>query len=147
MSHLSQIKCFVKDLDAVEEACRRIGGLELVRGQKTFKWYGRFVGDSPMPEGFTVADLGHCAHAIRVKGNGRAYEIGLVPNRDGTPGFTLLYDAWQAGQGLEAVAGKGLNLLKQNYAVSVASRQAKRLGYRVRETTTTGGKIQLRINK
>ena len=74
MSHISKIELVIKDLEALKTACKRMG-FEFREGQKTYQWYGRWVGDSPMPEGVTEEELGKCNHAIHVPG--AKYEIGL----------------------------------------------------------------------
>lgn len=133
----------IKDLDALAEAAAQLG-CELVRGQKTYKWYGEFVGDSPMPTGFTRADLGKCDHAIRVKGKPGAYEIGVVKRRDGKPGYTLLWDFWNGGHGLEEAIGKDGRKLRQEYPLAVGARFAKSKGYRtVKRFTREDGSIAL----
>lgn len=146
MSHVVEMSVHISDLDALSAACKALG-TELVRNQKTHRWYGRFVGDSPMPQGFTVDDLGHCDHAIRVSGNANAYEIGVVKRRDGKPGYTLLVDLWQGGYGLEAKIGKDGNKLKQQYAVQVGKRWAAKNGMRVTTTIKEDGRIILRASK
>ena len=60
MSHISKIELEVKDIQVLISACKRLG-LELLKGQKTFKWYGKEAG---------------CDHAVRVPG--ADYEIGVV---------------------------------------------------------------------
>lgn len=151
MSHLSTISnVSILDLDALAAACKRLG-LELVRGQQTHRWFGRFVGDSPMPEGFTVEDLGHCDHAIRLADRkardvGGAYEIGLVRRRDGRPGWQLIYDNWQGGYGLEKAAGKGLEYLQNAYNAEVASRHYRRAGWRA-QLAGPPEKLELRLSR
>ena len=61
MSHISTIELEVKDLDILSRACSRMG-LKLVKGQKSFKWFG-------------VKD-GVCDHAISIPDAG--YEIGVT---------------------------------------------------------------------
>src|SRR6266446_5904173 len=100
MSHVAEIDMEIKDLDALKAAAQDLG-LEFCEGQQTYKWYGHSVGDFPMPAGFKEQDLGKCEHALRVKGNPGAYEIGIVPRRDGRPGYTLLWDFWAGGLGLQ----------------------------------------------
>ncbi len=129
MSHVSAIELEIKDLDALKAACERLG-LKWLEGKTTYRWYGQWVGDYPLPEGFKVEDLGKCSHAISVPG--AAYEIGVV-NRNGKT--TLLWDFWSSG-GLEKVLGKGGGKLKQAYAVEAAKRAAKKAGYRVQEKRT-----------
>jgi hypothetical protein len=106
MSHIAEVNLLVQDLNALHRACHRLG-LELVRGQRTYRWYGRSVGDYPLPVGFAKNELGTCEHAIRIPGNDRAYEIGIVTRRDGKPGYALLWDFYQGGYGLvEPVASQ-----------------------------------------
>jgi hypothetical protein len=139
MSHVASIDIEIKDLDALAAACEPLG-LELVRGQKTYNWWGRSVGDTKLPDGFQVHELGTCEHAIRIKGtnmNGRVnkyepYEIGIATRRDGKAGYTMLWDTYNGGGGLvEKVGGTGCDKLRQGYAVEVAMRIAKRQGFRV----------------
>lgn len=148
MSHIAQISLEIRDLDALADACESLG-LELVRDQKVYNWYGRSVGDTALPAGFSKEEMGKCEHAIRIKGtklNGKIdsrmpYEIGIATRRDGKAGFTLLWDTYQGGHGLvDKVGGEKCDKLKQEYAVEVATRVAKRQGFRVikRELRTDG---------
>lgn len=146
MSHVATVDIEVKDLDALQAACVRLG-LELVRGQQTYKWYGTHVGDHPLPEGFAEEDLGKCDHAIRVPNNSQAYEVGVVRRRDGRPGYTLMWDFWAGGQGLQAKVGPDCQHLKREYAAVVATRQAQRNGFRVQEHRRQDGSIQLVMSK
>ena len=129
MSHVNAIDLEIKDLGALKAACERLG-YEWKEGQTTYRWFGRWVGDYPMPEGFKVEDLGKCNHAISVPG--ASYEIGVVTRNGKT---TLLWDFWQSG-GLEKVVGKGGGKLKQAYSVEVTKRTAHKAGYKVKEKRT-----------
>ncbi|MCZ7405403.1 MAG: hypothetical protein O8C67_10810 [Candidatus Methanoperedens sp.] len=129
MSHISQIDLKIKSLEALRAACARLS-LEFVQGQTTYKWYGRWLGDYPLPEGFKIEDLGKCKHAIRVPG--ADYEIGIV-ERNGE--INLLWDFWYTG-GLERVLGKGGGKLKQAYTIEQTKAVAHRAGYQVREKRT-----------
>ena len=62
MSHISKIELEINDLGMLGQACKGLG-MELVRNQKAFKWYGE---DS------------QCDHAIKVPE--ASYEIGVVKN-------------------------------------------------------------------
>lgn len=139
MSHVASIELEIRDLDALAAACESLG-LELVRDQKTYNWWGTSVGDTPLPVGYAKEELGKCQHAIRIKGtnlNGsinrrEAYEIGLSARRDGKAGFIMLWDTYQGGNGLvEKVGGEKAEKLCQGYGVEVAMRIAKRQGFRV----------------
>lgn len=135
MSHVSTIELEIKDLEALKAACQRLG-YEFRAGQTTYRWYGRFVGDYPLPAGYKVEDLGRCTHAIRVPG--ADYEIGVV-TRDGKT--TLLWDFFRPG-GLEAVIGQGGAKLKQVYAAEATKRAARKAGYMVTEKHTLLDRIR-----
>src|SRR5689334_8648128 len=121
MSHVTTIKAEILDLDALKEACSEIG-MEFRENQRKYRWFGRHVGDYPLPEGFSKSDLGRCDHAIGVPRNRNAYEIGVV-ERDNS--FKLLFDFWNKGFGLEAAAGKGCEKLIESYTRIVARKTAK----------------------
>ena len=126
MSHVSKIELEIQSLEDLKLACKR---LEFIfqENQQTYQWYGRSVGDYPLPEGFTVDDLGKCHHAIKVPGC--EYEIGIV--KRGAK-YVLLWDSWQAG-GLEQKIGSDAGILKQAYTIERIKREAKLKKYQVRE--------------
>lgn len=140
MSHIAKVQVVIKDLNSLKAAAAKLG-LEFVEGQATYRWFGKFVGDTALPAGVDVTTLGRCDHAIRVKGNPRAYEIGvrLMPNGS----FTLLYDYWQGGYGLEAVAGKNLSNLTTGYNIAVATKLCQSKGLRVTATKNQQGEVVL----
>ena len=143
MSHVTQVDGLeVNDLDCLEEAAKELG-MELVRGQKTYKWFGRHVGDYPMPAGFTSADMGKCDHALRVKDNNSAYEVGVVKNKNGK-GFSLLFDFWAGGYGLQDKIGQGAEKLKDQYIAAVSKKQLESEGYIVSKITRADGSIKLK---
>lgn len=143
MSHVATIEAEITSLADLKAACERIG-CELVENQKTYRWYGRHVGDYPLPQGFKKEDLGHCEHAIRVKGaNAQTYEVGVVKRRDGKAGYTMLWDFYAGGYGLQAAVGAGGEELVKSYAASAAMRAARKLGYKVAEKRLATGEIQL----
>ena len=136
--HVSSIKLEVKSLEALKLACQRLG-LEFRENQKTYAWFGRYAGDSPLPEGFTQEDLGRSDHAIRVPD--AIYEIGLV-FRDGA--WHLMWDSWQTG-GLEAALGKDCNELRQAYGIEAAKLEAQRQGYSIYEQALEDGSVKLHV--
>lgn len=138
MSHISTIKVQVKSLTALEAACQRLG-FNLVQGQKTYKWYGTYMGDYPLPEGIKKADLGKCTHAIKVPG--AMYEVGIVKQGDS---YTLLYDFWSPG-GLFDKLGPNAEKLVQAYAIEAAREEALRQGYSTWEEGMIDGSVQLHI--
>lgn len=138
MSHVATIDCEILSLDALKSACERLG-LSFQEGQRSYAWYGKFVGDYPMPEGFTVDDLGHCEHAIKVPG--ARYEVGVV-YREGK--YSLMWDFYSAG-GLEGQLGPNGQKLAQAYAVEAAKLEAQRQGYSVWEEPLENGAIKLHV--
>lgn len=141
MSHVADIEMEVNDLGCLKEAAKAIG-LEFVE-KSTYKWFGRSVGDYPLPKGFTEADLGKCKYVLQIPGNSKAYEIGVIERKDGKPGYQLLWDFWNKGYGLEDVVGKDGGLLKQSYAVMRAKKEMLRKGYRVNTTKDQAGNVLL----
>lgn len=128
MSHVAIFnKIEITDLDILREAGEALG-LTLVQ-KNTYRWYGRHVGDYPLPEGFTRDQLGHCDYALVVNGKPFAYEIGVV-RRDNH--YILLYDFWAGGHGLmEKISTDGMtpDKLTQRYELLEAAHQLPALGY------------------
>lgn len=131
MSHVSNISTdgIEFDLPFILSMCER-RGWTFIENQKTFKWYGRFMNDSPIPEGFTPADYGHCDHAIRIPGC--SYELGLVK---GTDGYNVLADFWMDG-GLNTVLGEQGELFRQLYNMEKDICWAEENDYAWEETKT-----------
>jgi uncharacterized protein DUF1257 len=143
MSHIAEVNLLVQDLNALQRACHRLG-LELVRHQPTYRWYGTSVGDDPLPTGFAKEDLGTCEHAIRIPGNDRAYEIGIVTRRDGKPGYVLLWDCYQGGYGLVEHVGEQAERLQQMYALEVTLSTIEQMHHCViAQTQLADGSIEL----
>lgn len=139
MSHIATVDLEVHDLDALAEAAACVG-LEFVRDQRTYRWYGANIGNYPLPAGFTAADLGHCEHAIRVPpgeasatGSRAPYEIGIARRRDGEPGYLLFWDFWCGGFGLEERAGPNCERLSREYARIIATREGLLQGFTLGE--------------
>ena len=146
MSHVASIEIEVKDLSCLREAAGRLG-LEFMEGQESYRWFGESAGGYPLPAGFAVEDLGKCEHALRVPGKPDAYEIGVTKRRDGKAGYTLLWDFFQGGYGLQDRVGEGAGRLVQEYARSVAVKQARRQGFSVREKKRQDGCYELTLTK
>ena len=140
MSHMTQIELEIKDLQALKNACAKLG-FQFVEGQTTYKWYGRFMGDYPLPEGIRKEDLGKCDHAIVVPGAG--YEVGVVKKEDK---YILLWDFYKAG-GLANALGQNGKLLKIMYSTEKVKLAAKRKHYKIIETRTKTGEVVLTLRK
>jgi hypothetical protein len=140
MSHVAECKAELKNLDVIEAAAKRLGG-RLVRGQKTYKWFGQWVGDTPMPKGMTKADLGKCDHAIVFPD--ASYEVGVRVQSDGT--FSLAWDWWGEGRLLPKMGDTGAGKFVQAYGIEAAKRAAIRKGYVARETAKSDGSVMLEL--
>ena len=141
MSHIVEIQIEVKDLEALKTAVGKLG-LEWREGQQNFRWYGRFMNDSQVPQGFSPNEYGKCLHAIAVPGNSQAYEVGVVRNPNGR-GWSLLWDAWSGGFGLQDRIGEGACRLKQRYDAEVATKSMWEEGFMVSEEMEPDGRIRL----
>lgn len=126
MSHISKIEIEIRDLEALKQACNRLG-FHFMNNQKRYQWYGKWVGNEPLPYGISEEDLGKCDHAIHVPA--AAFEIGVV-KRDNS--YILLWDSWIGG-GLQKHIGKDAGLLKQTYALESVKREARSKKYRFTE--------------
>jgi len=132
MSHISKIELEINDLEALKTACT-IMGLNFMENQKTYKWFGHWVGDSPLPDGVKVKDLGKCTHAIQVPG--ARYEIGVKQNGSK---YHLIYDYYSSGR-LEQHIGKGACKIKQTYTLARIRKEARQKGYLYHEFRTQNG--------
>jgi hypothetical protein len=139
MSHIAKIELEILDPAVLKLACERLG-LQFMENQTTYSWYGTSVGDTPLPEGISIQDLGKCDHAIRVPG--AQYEIGIV-KRDRK--YILLWDFWHQG-GLEQNLGKNAGRLKQAYTIEQVRKEARLKGHRIWEQKTNQGiRLVLRV--
>lgn len=120
MSHVTTIHCEDEyDIASLKQMCHDMGWT-FCENQRTYKWFGRHVGDYPVPEGFTLEDMGKCDHAIRIPG--AAYEIGVVKKGDK---WKLVWDFWGSG-GLPQKLGKNAEVLKQAYRTAKVKTTARK---------------------
>lgn len=146
MSHVVDGMVEIKDLEVLEEVCKKLG-LVFKKGQKYYRWYGRWMNDYHEQDAachrFDPSTFGTCEHAIEVPG--AQYDIGIARDRQGKLRF--VYDAWLGGCGIEEKLGKGAKLLVQSYAEEVCKKQLRRQGYQVSRQVTSDGKVVLRAVK
>jgi hypothetical protein len=135
MSHVSRIELEIKDPEALKAACERLGG-EVIQ-KNTYAWYGRSVGDHPLPDGFTKEDLGKCDYALSFPH--ATYEVGVVQRGKNC---TLLWDFYSEG-GLARVLGHQGGLLKQAYTTERVLRQAKKMRKRITQTKDETNTIRI----
>ncbi len=100
-----------------------------MKRSKTFEWYGRWVGDTPLPKGLTLNDLKEVNWEIKYPD--AKYTVG-VKEKNGK--VHLLYDFWRNGFGLEvALGGSDCCKLKQHCNIADSLITAKKQRRRVRE--------------
>lgn len=145
MSHVAAVECRVQDLDVLKDVAERLG-FEFREGQKTYRWFGQFLNDwhsarAAVRKGFDSSKFGKCEHALRLKGQPGAYEIGVTAHDDGE-GYDLIYDTFGGGGApIERLAGVDLVTLRNELAAETVVRTLR--GYRfVREQTATGLRIR-----
>ena len=132
MSHIAKIELEINDLEALKSACKAMG-FDFMENQTTYQWYGKWVGDTPLPQGVEIEDLGKCTHAIHVPA--AVFEIGVV--QKGSK-YNLMWDYWIGG-GLEKHIGKNACKLKQAYTLARIRKSAKQKGYLIHETRAQNG--------
>jgi hypothetical protein len=127
-----------KSLAGLEAAAGRLGG-QFLKGQKSYKWYGHWVGDTPMSEGINEKDLGKCDHAISFPG--ASYTVGVCKTKEG---FELRWDYWGSGGLLKHMGDQKGKRFTQAYGVETAKLEARRLGHKVLgERKLKNGKVKL----
>jgi hypothetical protein len=75
------------------------------------------------------------------------YEIGVVPRRDGKPGWLLLWDFFAGGFGLRGAIGDGAGKLKQAVATAASIRVMKQQGFRVHQEKLANGSVKLQFTR
>jgi len=135
MSHVVSVDVQLTDLDAIAKAADACG--LIFSKSSTYKWFGRHMGDYPLPAGFTASDLGKCDYKLSMKGVG--YEVGLV-RRDGK--YTMLFDFWgSTGRKLKQhLGGEDAAKFVAEYGFAAAQNAAQSLGW-MTERTAEGLKV------
>jgi len=145
MSHTEVIDLEVTDLKCLANTCKRMGG-QLILNQNTYKWYGRFMNDYPLPEGLSEHDLGKCEHAIKFPGIN--YEVGVVKSKTQKGAYSLMWDFWDKSL-KKKMGGEQAIAFKQHYTMEKGRLAAKAKGKLCRESvikTDLGEKRRLVIN-
>jgi len=137
----------ITDIKCLAQACDMIG-CELVQ-QSTYDWWGRHVGDYPVPKGMQAGELGKNAeYVIRAKpenkaklGGSSCYDIGVVPDPNNEGAWTWIYDFYGQGDRIDRLVGspvrgqKGIEMLcpalKQHYDMCCDAAAAKEAGDKI----------------
>ena len=120
MSHFTEIKTQIKDIEALRSACLEMG-LPLLQNTEARGYY----------ENKTKGD-----YVVRLKG---PYDIALNKQADGTFGLTA--DFYQGH--VEQEVGKGYGKLLQLYGVHKATLEARKKGLSVLRRHQPNGSIKL----
>ena len=151
MSHITKTGFTVLrgELDAVEQACAELGTVELHRDQHTYRWFGRFVGDSDSGRRYAQEvnpdQWGRCAHAIVVKGKRDAYEVGLVENAAGD--YDLVFDSWGPGRAIIEACGDDLCRLRQTISAVICEREMARECFTAVRTVDAHGNVVIEFEQ
>lgn len=119
MSHITAIKTvkgkpLITRLDAVRTAAEHLG-LEVVETNK-YRWYGHHVGDWAIPQGFKQSEMGTNATCVlrvtdpkrsqlRAKYGQDPYDLAIVPDPLNEGCYTIMYDFYNKGYGLDEIVG------------------------------------------
>ena len=122
MSHFTEIQSQIRDLEALNDACRELG-LELAYDTEARGYAGQSrTGDA----------------VIKLQG---PYDIALNQQPDGT--YALTTDWWNGY--VEKEVGVSYSKLFQLYGVHKAQREARRKGFVTNRKTLPNGAIKLTI--
>lgn len=108
----------VTDLACLRAAVAKLAGIHWKEGQRTFSWYGKWVGDYSADDaayklGIDTKDYGRCEHAIKVDGS--RYEIGVMKRKDGK-GYSLVFDFYGGnGHKIQEMVGAGCEKISVEY--------------------------------
>jgi hypothetical protein len=131
MSHVATVATEIRDLDCLSHAAQ-VCGLELVRGQRTFKHYQ----DSQPNE---------CEHVLRIPDDETAYEIGLVKDENGN--YRLLMDDYGNGLRIVRRLGKNHSKLKQAYVKHKVIKTLQKQGFQLtKEVNLESGTVSLTLH-
>lgn len=152
MSHVVCSKAIITDLDCLEAVLsQHFPKLHLKRGQRTHKWFGRWVKDyhgtdAAYKNGVDPKTFGTCEHAITMDGCG--YEIGLV-RVPGKEGWTLVWDFWGGhGRMLNEAIGTAGETLMVAYGKEFCSRFAESIGATIStEETEDESIVEIEVNQ
>ncbi|MEI6166496.1 MAG: DUF1257 domain-containing protein [bacterium] len=122
MSHFTTIETQIRDISALQAACRELN-VELL--------------ESTLARGYSSNTL-KGDYIIRLRG---PYDVALNRQPDGSYGLTT---DWWAGH-VERELGAGYGKLLQLYGVHKAQAEAKRKGYTTRRQQLGDGSIKLTI--
>jgi hypothetical protein len=144
LSHVAVLQLRVRDLDALEAAAPAVG-LKLNRGQKTWRWVGRWYrdyheADAAYKNGIRPEDYGKGDHALSLVDCPGAFEVGLVPAPDGD-GYLLGWD-FVDGRLLEAIGRHG-ERLQAAYGREVLRKRAAQIGAVLSEEVDAEGNVHV----
>ena len=143
MSHVVVLDLEIKSLEAVQRMCANLGWV-FHENQKTYRWYGQWVGDynaadAATRQGFNPEDLGKCDHAISVPGV--EYELGLKWTGEK---FSLVWDFWDKKLQSEMGGTKGEKFM-QEYGLACVTLEAEQQGYTWTSRKLDNGSYEIEV--
>lgn len=140
MSHVDTHRLNIKDLNMMPAVAEALGG-EYTECS-TYRWWGRHVGDHPLPQGFTVDDMGKCVGKISFPGCD--WDVGIVPSRTNPGEYDAIYDFYgHQGKKLTEHVGPNCEKIKQQYSIAAVKATLARRGMKFTETKLADGTLRL----
>jgi hypothetical protein len=119
------------DLECLVKAAELKGFVKVDTNE--YKWWGRSVGDYPTPPGVRTEDIGKNAlFVLRMNDEklatarskyGEAYEIGVIADPNNPGCYTVMYDFYNSGYGIDDLVGAPAR--DQNGAINLLCPQLK----------------------
>lgn len=147
MSHVINIELEIKDLDALEAACKALG-LTYERETTKWRWYGKWMNDysgkNAAYKNKIDTNRYGTADAGVIKVPGATYDIGVYKVENG---YALVYDNWQHGQGIETTLGVGTPDLNKQYGAQVALKRLRKMGFRATaKEIRSAGRLDIKVH-
>ena len=142
MSHIVDVQIELRDINAIRAAVKRLGGI-WHEGKTSYAWYGRSVGDYPLPEGVRKEDLGKCDHAFGFPG--ASYEVGVIKKPNGQ--YRIQWDFWESGGLMAHMGNEQAHKFCQAYGIEKTKLEARKNGYLAQESTLADGSIRVTLSK
>jgi hypothetical protein len=140
MSHVDTHHLDIKDLSLMPAVAEALGGT--YEECSTYRWWGRHVGDHPLPEGMTADDMGKCVGKISFPDC--EWDVGIVPSRTKPGEYDAIFDFYGgAGHRLQQKVGVQCEKIKQQYGLMAARAMFARRGIKCTETRLADGTLRL----
>ncbi len=146
MSHITPMELEVWDPMDLEAGAQELDPGAKIVNKQTYNWYGRRVGDFPLPEGMTEDQLGKCDLALTFSSGAtaRGYEVGLLKQRNGS--YKLVWDFydWKL---MNLLGGQNAGLLKQAYTKHRILKNAEKMRRKAQVKKLENGTLEITLTR